>query len=127
MELNLWNEDIKNLLIFNNGSVQNISVIPETIRNKYKTCWELNQRDIIQQCIDRGPFIDQTQSMNLFFEDPTANDLTKALFFGWSNGLKTGCYYIRTQSKLGAQKFTIDINEIKDIQEKYSVCEGCSG
>ena len=84
-------------------------------------------KEVIQQSIDRGPFVDQTQSMNLFFEEPTANDITKALFFGWANGLKTGCYYIRTQSKTSAQKFTIDESKIKDVQDKYGVCESCSG
>ena len=126
--LNLWNDDIKDLIIYNNGSIQNIEVIPIEIRNLYKTSWEIEQKSLIQLSIDRAPFVDQTQSLNLFFEDPTPNDLTKALFFGWKNGLKTCSYYIRTQSKIGAQKFTIDPEKIKTIETKYnSVCEGCSG
>ena len=126
--LNLWNDDIKDLIIYNNGSIQNIEVIPIEIRNLYKTSWEIEQKSLIQLSIDRAPFVDQTQSLNLFFEDPTPNDLTKALFFGWKNGLKTCSYYIRTQSKIGAQKFTIDPEKIKIIETKYnSVCEGCSG
>jgi ribonucleoside-diphosphate reductase alpha subunit len=126
--LNLWNIEMKDLIIHNDGSIQNIEAIPIHIRNLYKTSWEIDQKDLIQLSIDRGPFIDQTQSMNLFFEDPSPNDLTKALFFGWKNGLKTCSYYIRTQSKRGPQKFTIDPEKIKQIEEKYgSVCEGCSG
>ena len=126
--LNLWNIEMKDLIIHNDGSIQNIEAIPIHIRNLYKTSWEIDQKDLIQLSIDRGPFIDQTQSMNLIFEDPSPNDLTKALFFGWKNGLKTCCYYIRTQSKVGAQKFTIDPEKIKQIEEKYgTVCEGCSG
>jgi ribonucleoside-diphosphate reductase alpha subunit len=126
--LNLWNDDIKDLIIYNNGSIQNIEIIPIEIRNLYKTSWEIEQKSLIQLSIDRAPFVDQTQSLNLFFEDPTPNDLTKALFFGWKNGLKTCSYYIRTQSKIGAQKFTIDPEKIKHIENKYnSVCEGCSG
>ena len=126
--INLWNDEMKDLIIHHNGSVQNIEAIPLYIRNLYKTAWEIDQKVLIQLSIDRGPFIDQTQSMNLFFEDPTPNDLTKALFFGWKNGLKTCSYYMRTQSKAEAQKFTIDPEKIKQIEEKYgSVCEGCSG
>jgi ribonucleoside-diphosphate reductase alpha subunit len=126
--LNLWNDEMKDLIIHHNGSIQNIKIIPLDIRNLYKTAWEIEQKILIQLSIDRGPFIDQTQSMNLFFEDPSPNDLTKALFFGWKNGLKTCSYYMRTQSKAEAQKFTIDPEKIKQIEEKYgSVCEGCSG
>ena len=126
--LNLWNDEMKDLIIYHNGSIQNIEIIPIHIRNLYKTSWEIEQKALIQLSIDRGPFVDQTQSLNLFFEDPTPNDLTKALFFGWQNGLKTCSYYIRTQSKVEAQKFTIDPEKIKQIEEKYGfVCEGCSG
>jgi ribonucleoside-diphosphate reductase alpha subunit len=126
--LNLWNDEMKDLIIHHNGSIQNIEIIPIEIRNLYKTAWEIEQKKLIQLSIDRGPYVDQTQSMNLFFEEPSPNDLTKALFFGWKNGLKTCSYYMRTQSKAEAQKFTIDPNKIKQIEEKYgSVCEGCSG
>ena len=126
--LNLWNDDMKDLIIYHNGSIQNIEVIPLEIRNLYKTSWEIEHKSLIQLSIDRAPFVDQTQSLNLFFEDPTPNDLTKALFYGWKNGLKTCSYYIRTQSKIGAQKFTIDPEKIKTIENKYnSNCESCSG
>ena len=126
--LNLWNNDIKDLIIHYDGSIQDIEIIPKAIKNLYKTVWEIDQKKMIQLSIDRGPYIDQTQSLNLFFEDPTPNDITKALFFGWKNGLKTCSYYIRTQTKISAQKFTIDPDKIKRIEKKYGeICEGCSG
>jgi ribonucleotide reductase alpha subunit len=107
MKFGLWNIDMKNKIIANNGSVQNISEIPQNVRDLYKTVWEIKQKILIEQAIDRGPFICQTQSMNLFFEEPTQNMLTSALFYGWKGGLKTGCYYIRTKPKAQAQQFTI--------------------
>ena len=119
MKLNLWNLEMKNMIIANNGSIQNIDIIPIEIKNLYKTVWEIKQKVIIDQAIDRGPFVCQTQSMNLFFEEPTQEKLTSALFYGWKNGLKTGCYYIRTKPKAQAQQFTID-------PSKTESCEMCS-
>ena len=78
------------------------------IRDSYKTVWEIKQKVIIQMAADRGPFICQTQSMNLFFEEPTSNILSSALFYGWKSGLKTGTYYVRSQPKVQAQQFTVD-------------------
>jgi len=127
MEIGLWNNDMKELIIYNDGSIQQISVIPQEIRNLYKTSWEIESKTLIDLSIDRGPFIDQTQSLNLFFHEPTPNDLTKALFYGWGKGIKTGCYYIRTRSNVTTQKFTIDPNKIKEIKRKYEPCENCSG
>jgi ribonucleoside-diphosphate reductase alpha subunit len=108
MKLELWNIDMKNKIIANNGSVQNIETIPKNIRDLYKTVWEIKQKVLIDQSIDRGPYVCQTQSMNLFFEEPTQNALTSAMFHSWKNGLKTGSYYIRTKPKAQAQQFTID-------------------
>ena len=127
MELGLWNNDMKDLIIYNDGSIQNIKVIPEIIRNLYKTSWEIDTKVLIDLSVDRAPFVDQTQSLNLFFHEPKPNDLTKALFYGWSKGLKTGCYYIRTRSDVTTQKFTIDPTKIKEIKMKYEPCENCSG
>ena len=125
MKLELWNVDMKNEIIANNGSVQNISSIPQNIKNLYKTVWEIKQKVLIDQSIDRGPFICQTQSLNLFFEEPNHNMLTSAFFHGWKNGLKTGSYYIRTRPKAQAQQFTIDPS--KKVEEtKYETCEMCS-
>jgi len=129
MKLNLWNIDMKNEIIANNGSVQNISSIPKHIRDLYKTVWEIKQKVIIDYAIDRGPFVCQTQSMNLFFEEPTHTALTSAQFYGWKNGLKTGSYYIRTRPKAQAQQFTIDptLNKKKGSQiEENETCEMCS-
>ena len=125
MKLELWNVDMKNEIIANNGSVQNISSIPQNIKDLYKTVWEIKQKVLIDQSIDRGPFICQTQSLNLFFEEPNHNMLTSAFFHGWKNGLKTGSYYIRTRPKAQAQQFTID--PTKKVEEtKYETCEMCS-
>jgi ribonucleotide reductase alpha subunit len=122
MKLGLWNNEMKNKIIANNGSIQSITEIPQDIKNLYKTVWEIKQKVLIDQAIDRGPFVCQTQSMNLFFEEPTQNILTSALFHGWKNGLKTGSYYIRTKPKAQAQQFTIDPNNKKNDEP----CEMCS-
>jgi ribonucleoside-diphosphate reductase alpha subunit len=107
MKLNIWDVNMKNSIIAHNGSVQNINNIPQNIKDLYKTVWEIKQKVIIDQAIDRGPFVCQTQSMNLFFEEPTQSMLTSAFFHGWKNGLKTGSYYIRTKPKAQAQQFTV--------------------
>ena len=128
MSLGLWDVNMKNTIISHNGSVKNIEVIPENIRNLYKTVWEIKQKVLIDQAIDRGPFVCQTQSMNLFFEEATQNGLTSALFHGWKNGLKTGCYYIRTKPQAQAQQFTIDPSKKNEVNkfEKDGPCEMCS-
>jgi len=131
MKLNLWNVDMKNTIIANNGSVQNIDIIPKNIRDLYKTVWEIKQKVLIDQAIERGPYICQTQSMNLFFEEPTQNTLTSAFFHGWKNGLKTGSYYIRTKPKAQAQQFTIDpskklLNKNDNSSDNLEGCEMCS-
>jgi len=108
MKIGMWNVDMKNTIIAHSGSVQGINSIPQNIRDLYKTVWEIKQKVLIDQAIDRGPFVCQTQSMNLFFEEPTQSMLTSALFHGWKNGLKTGSYYIRTKPKAQAQQFTIE-------------------
>jgi len=135
MKFGLWNIDMKNKIIANNGSVQNIVEIPQKVRDLYKTVWEIKQKVLIEHAIDRGPFICQTQSMNLFFEEPTQNMLTSALFYGWKGGLKTGCYYIRTKPKAQAQQFTIApsaisgqagaVGIVKDGEDDMG-CEMCS-
>ena len=123
MNLGIWNVDMKNKIIENNGSVQNIESIPVNIKELYKTVWEIKQKVLINQAIDRGPFICQTQSMNLFFEEPNQSILSSALFHGWKNGLKTGSYYIRTKPKAQAQQFTIDPTKKENT---YEACEMCS-
>ena len=127
MKLGLWNIEMKNKIILHNGSIQNIENIPQEIKNLYKTVWEIKQKVLIDQAIDRGPYICQTQSMNLFFEEPNANVLTSAFFHGWKNGLKTGCYYIRNRPKAQAQQFTVDPENINNNETTtYEPCEMCS-
>lgn len=135
MDLNLWNKEMKDKILFYGGSVQNIEEIPQEIRNLYKTVWEMKQKVLIDQAADRGPFVCHTQSMNLFFEEPSHKVLTGAFFYGWKKGLKTGSYYIRTRPKSKAQQFTLDPEKFKKVMEenkkqeendKYEVCEMCS-
>jgi ribonucleoside-diphosphate reductase alpha chain len=98
ISLNLWNDDMKNLIILNKGSVQNINQIPEKVRDVYKTVWEIKQRDLIEMSAGRGKFICQSQSLNLFIENVNSAKLTSAHFHSWELGLKTGMYYLRTKS-----------------------------
>ena len=131
LNLNLWNEPMKNKIIENGGSIQNIEEIPKNLKDLYKTVWETKQKHILDQAADRGPFICQTQSMNLFFEEPTQNTLTSAFFYGWKKGLKTGCYYIRTRPKAQAQQFTIEAKKVQkqpsqENDSNYQECTMCS-
>ena len=113
VNLGLWNEDLKQELMRNNGSVQNIEVIPDDIKELYKTVWELSMKDIIDMARQRGYFIDQSQSLNLFVEGATMSKLTSMHFYGWKSGLKTGMYYLRTKSAVDAIKFTLDNTKSK--------------
>jgi ribonucleoside-diphosphate reductase alpha subunit len=117
--LNLWNETLKNNIIQNNGSVQQIETIPIEIREKYRTVWEIPMKHLIDMSADRGAFICQSQSLNLWLEDPNYNTLTSMHFYAWSKGLKTGIYYLRRRPKHQAQQFTIE-------PEKAGICEMCS-
>ena len=119
IELDLWNETLKNNIIQNNGSVQQIESIPIEIREKYRTVWEIPMKHLIDMSADRGAFICQSQSLNLWLEDPNYNTLTSMHFYAWKKGLKTGIYYLRRRPKHQAQQFTIE-------PEKAGVCEMCS-
>jgi len=127
IQLGLWNEQIKNNIIANKGSIQQLTVLSEHIRNKYKIVWEIPMKHIIDMAADRGAYICQSQSMNLWVEDPTYATLTSMHFYSWKKGLKTGIYYLRRKAKHQAQQFTIE-PEQKDIasQEKDEICESCS-
>lgn len=107
IELGLWNEDMKNKIISNEGSIQQINEIPENIRNIYKTAWDMSPRVIIDQAADRGMYICQSQSMNLWVSDLDHNKLTAMYFYGWKKGLKTGQYYLRTRRVVSAKKITV--------------------
>lgn len=112
-ELNLWNDDMKNKIIGSNGSVANIEEIPENIRLIYKTVWEISVKTQIQMAADRGAFIDQSQSFNIFVAEPNYGKLTSIHFFGWKAGLKTGMYYLRTKPAANAIQFTVDKDKLK--------------
>jgi len=104
----LWNEDMKEELMRNNGSIQSIEGIPDDLKELYRTVWEMSMKDIIDMSRQRGYFIDQSQSLNLFMEGATMAKLTSMHFYGWKSGLKTGMYYLRTKSAVDAIKFTLD-------------------
>lgn len=108
VELNLWNDDMKNKIILYNGSIQQIEEIPQAIKDIYKTVWEIKQRNIIDMAADRGAYICQSQSLNLFVETPSASKLTSMHFYAWKSGLKTGMYYLRTQAASQAVQFTVE-------------------
>lgn len=108
VELGLWNDSMKNFIIQDNGSIQNLPNIPQEIKDLYKTVWEISQKSIIDMCADRGAYIDQSQSMNIHLKNPTMGKLTSMHFYGWKKGLKTGMYYLRTQAAAAAIQFTVD-------------------
>ncbi|MEP7264660.1 MAG: ribonucleoside-diphosphate reductase subunit alpha [Bacteroidota bacterium] len=105
---NLWNSDLKNKIIASNGSVQTIAEVPDDLKELYKTVWEIKQRAVIDMAADRGAFICQSQSLNLFIAEPNFAKLTSMHFYAWEKGLKTGMYYLRTKPATQAIKFTVD-------------------
>ena len=107
VKLGLWDDELKNEILRTNGSIQNIDHIPQNIKDLYKTVWELSMRDIIDMAAERGQFIDQSQSLNMFVENANLGKLTSMHFYGWKKGLKTGMYYLRTKSAVDAIKFTV--------------------
>ena len=107
VQLNLWSDDLKDAIMRANGSIQNIDIIPQDLKELYKTVWELSMKDIIDMSRHRGYFIDQSQSLNLFMEGATMAKLTSMHFYAWKSGLKTGMYYLRTKSAVDAIKFTL--------------------
>ena len=126
LDINIWNDDIKNSIISNKGSIQHITNIPQHIKDKYKIVWEIPMKHIIDMAADRGAYICQSQSMNLWQEDPTYNSLTSMHFYAWKKGLKTGIYYLRRKARHQAQQFTIDPTNTQK-KEDEEPCEMCSG
>jgi ribonucleoside-diphosphate reductase alpha chain len=117
LKLNLWNDTIKNKLIFENGSVQNIPEIPTELKEIYKTVWEMSQKRLLVMAANRSIFIDQSQSLNLFIDNVTKPKLLAAHIFGWKSGLKTGMYYLRTRAAVDAIKtLGVDINTVQKIE-----------
>ena len=126
IELGHWNEQTKNNIIANKGSIQQLSMLSEHIRNKYKIVWEIPMKHVIDMAADRGAFICQSQSLNLWIEDPTYNTLTSMHFYSWKKGLKTGIYYLRRKAKHQAQQFTIEPEQNQNEEERDEICEMCS-
>lgn len=147
-KLGLWNDELKNKIMAENGSIQNIPEIPENLKELYKTVWEIKQRTIIDMAADRGAYICQSQSLNLFVESPNFAKLTSMHFHAWKQGLKTGMYYLRTKAARDAVKFTVETEakaapqptaeQLKEQKEKAAAelscsldnpddCEMCSG
>ena len=120
VKLGLWNESMKNQIIAANGSVQNIEEIPQNMKDIYKTVWEIKQRSIIDMAADRGAYICQSQSLNLFIQDANFAKLTSMHFYAWKKGLKTGMYYLRTKSAADAIKFTVDQSYMKQAQDNIT-------
>lgn len=111
-QADLWDEDMQNLIIHNNGSIQNIEAIPKEIRDLYKTVWEISVKTTIQMAADRGAFIDQSQSFNIHVAEPNYGKLTSIHFHAWKLGLKTGMYYLRTKPAANAIQFTVDKSKV---------------
>ena len=126
IDLGLWNEKVKNNIIANKGSIQQLTNIPEHIRNKYKIVWEMPMKHLIDMSADRGAFICQSQSLNLWLEDPNYNTLTSMHFYAWKKGLKTGIYYLRRKAKHQAQQFSIEPTKTTGTDEKDEICDMCS-
>jgi ribonucleoside-diphosphate reductase alpha chain len=120
VKLGIWNDRLKNQIIANNGSVQSIKEIPENIKELYKTVWEIKQKAIIEMAADRGAYICQSQSLNLFIQDANFAKLTSMHFYAWERGLKTGMYYLRTKAATDAIKFTVE----KQAEEQYTPING---
>lgn len=114
VEIGVWNSDLKNELIAKNGSVQNIAAVPPHLKELYKTAWEISQKTIIDMAADRGAFICQSQSLNIFMRDVNFRKLTSMHFYAWKKGLKTGMYYLRTEAAADAIKFTVDTQKLKE-------------
>jgi ribonucleoside-diphosphate reductase alpha subunit len=135
---NLWNSDMRQKIMAANGSVQNIEEVPQHIKDLYKTAWEISQKSIIEQAADRGAYICQSQSLNIFMENANFGKLTSMHFYGWEKGLKTGMYYLRTKAATDAIKFTVDKSVVSNTSPKSEEeiacsidngddCEMCSG
>lgn len=112
----LWNKDMRQKIMASNGSIQNINEIPQRLKDLYKTAWEISQKAIIDQAADRGAYICQSQSLNIFMENANFGKLTSMHFYGWEKGLKTGMYYLRTKAATDAIKFTIDKNVVEEVK-----------
>lgn len=120
VDMGLWSDGMKNRIIAENGSIQNIPNIPDEVKALYKTVWEISQRVVVQMAADRGAFIDQSQSLNIHMKDPSMGKITSMHFAGWKLGLKTGMYYLRTQAAAAPIQFTVDQEALKVADSNVS-------
>lgn len=118
VDLGLWDDNMKNMIIAHNGSIQNIPNIPDDVKAIYKTVWEISQKKVLDLAADRGAYIDQSQSMNVHLQSPTLGQLTSMHFYGWKKGLKTGMYYLRTRPAAQAIQFTVDQSVLKEAKKQ---------
>ncbi|CAO3703011.1 unnamed protein product [Rhizopus stolonifer] len=118
VDMGIWNDDVKNMIVADGGSVQNVPTIPQQLKEIYKTVWEISQRTIVDMAADRGAYIDQSQSLNIFIAEPNFGKLTSMHFYGWQKGLKTGMYYLRTRPAVDAIKFTVDQVSLREYRKK---------
>lgn len=130
VDMGLWNDDMKNKIMAANGSVQHIPEIPQHLKDLYKTVWEIKQKVLVDMAADRGAFICQSQSLNLFVENPNFAKLTSMHFYAWKSGLKTGMYYLRTKAARDAIKFTVDKAAVESVsagsQKQQAEAIACS-
>ena len=131
INIDVWSDDLKNNIIANKGSIQHIKFIPQHIKDKYKIVWEIPMKHMIDMAADRGAYICQSQSLNLWLEDPSYKTLTSMHFYSWGKGLKTGIYYLRRKAAHQPQQFTIEPEANKtqstEVEQEDDVCEMCSG
>jgi len=131
INLGIWNKEMKDIIVYHEGSIQEIKNVPLRLKQLYKTSWDLSQKTLIDQAADRGIYICQSQSLNLFLQSPTQNQISSMHFYSWKKGLKTGIYYLRTKAVTKSQQFTIE-PELKEKIDNFSgnkkeICESCSG
>ncbi|KAK2834945.1 ribonucleotide-diphosphate reductase subunit rnr1 [Arthroderma sp. PD_2] len=124
VDLGLWSDNMKNRIIADGGSIQNVPNIPADIKALYKTVWEISQRTIVQMAADRGAFIDQSQSLNIHLKEPTMGKITSMHFAGWKLGLKTGMYYLRTMAASAPIQFTVDQEQLKVVDTNVARANG---
>ncbi|KAF9013177.1 ribonucleotide reductase alpha subunit [Cyathus striatus] len=120
VDLGLWDDNMKNMIIAHNGSVQNIPTIPDDVKAIYKTVWEISQKKVLDLAADRGAYICQSQSLNVHLQAPTTGQLTSMHFYGWKKGLKTGMYYLRTRPAAQAIQFTVDASVLKEAKKQQT-------
>jgi ribonucleoside-diphosphate reductase alpha subunit len=125
ISLGLWNDSIKNNIIANKGSIQQLTMISDHLKQKYKIVWEIPMKHLIDMSADRGAFICQSQSLNLWLEDPNYNTLTSMHFYSWKKGLKSGIYYLRRKARHQAQQFSIEPSKTEN-NTRDEICESCS-